>query len=74
MGALTIFAPARRLLRYALDLMHRKPLTIEVWKGFWTSDFDRRIKSGTGEYGATVSFENSKSILFKNLVPDDVTR
>jgi len=41
MGALAIFAPARRLLRYALDsraadtaaatprsLMHRKPLTI----------------------------------------------
>jgi hypothetical protein len=29
MGALAIFAPARRLLRYALDLMHRKPLTID---------------------------------------------
>jgi hypothetical protein len=26
MGALAIFAPARRLLRYALNLMHRKPL------------------------------------------------
>jgi hypothetical protein len=28
MGALAIFAPARRLLRYPLDLMHRKPLMI----------------------------------------------
>ncbi len=27
MGALAIFAPARRLLRYALDFMHRKPLS-----------------------------------------------
>jgi hypothetical protein len=26
MGALAIFAPARRLLRYALDLMHRSLL------------------------------------------------
>jgi hypothetical protein len=29
MGALAIFAPAGRLLRYALDLMHRNPLTID---------------------------------------------
>ena len=29
MGALAIFALARRLVRYALDLMHRKPLTID---------------------------------------------
>jgi hypothetical protein len=56
------------------DLMHRKPLTIDAWEGFWTSDFDGRIKSGTGEYGPTVSFHNSKSILFKNLAPDNLTR
>ena len=29
--------------------------------------FDGRIKSGTGEYGPTISFQNSKSILFKGL-------
>src|SRR5436190_2734647 len=40
MGALAIFAPARRLLRYALDFMHRKPLTIDAWQGFRTSGFD----------------------------------
>jgi hypothetical protein len=28
MSALAIFAPARGLLRYALDLMHRKPLMV----------------------------------------------
>jgi len=28
MGALAIFAPARRLLRYALDLMHRSLLRL----------------------------------------------
>src|SRR5439155_17889496 len=54
MGALAIFAPARRLLRYALDLMHRKPLTIDAWEGFRISDFDGRIKSGTSEYGPTI--------------------
>jgi len=29
--------------------------------------FDGRIKSGTGEYGPSISFQNSKSILFKGL-------
>jgi hypothetical protein len=29
--------------------------------------FDGRIKSGSGEYGPTISFQNSKSILFKGL-------
>ena len=29
--------------------------------------FDGRIKSGTGEYGPTISFQNSKSILFEGL-------
>jgi hypothetical protein len=29
--------------------------------------FDGRIKSGTGEYGPTISFQNSKSIFFKGL-------
>ncbi len=76
----------------------RKPLTIDAWEGFRTSDFDGRIKSGTGEYGPTVSlirflpkahpfgspiyvarvpaapFQNSKSILLKNLAPDNLTR
>jgi hypothetical protein len=74
MGALAIFAPARRLVRYALDRMHRKRLTIDALEGFRTSDFDGRIKSGNGEYGPTVSFQNSKSILFKNLAPDNLTR
>jgi hypothetical protein len=37
MGALAIFTPARRLLRYALDFMHRKPLTIDACEGFRTS-------------------------------------
>jgi len=54
MGALAIFAPARRLLGYALDFMHRKPLTIDAWEGFRTSGFDGRIKSGTREFGPTV--------------------
>ncbi len=98
MGAPAIFAPAGRLVRYALDLMHRKPLTIDAWEGFRTSDFDGRIKSGIGEYGPSVSlirflpkahrsgrpsmslasprlpFQNSKSILFKDLARDDLTR
>jgi hypothetical protein len=60
--------------RHERDLMHRKPLTIDAWEEFRTSDFDGRIKSGTGEYGPTVSFQNSKSILFKNLAPDNLTR
>ena len=34
MGALAIFASVRRLLRYALDLRHRKPLTIDAWENF----------------------------------------
>jgi hypothetical protein len=51
-GALAIFAPARRLLRYALDFIHRKPLTIDQREGFRTSAFDGRIESGTaGEQG-----------------------
>ncbi len=29
--------------------------------------FDGRIKSGTGEYGPSISFQNSKSIFFKGL-------
>ena len=29
--------------------------------------FDGRIKSGTGEYGPSISFQNSKAILFKGL-------
>ena len=33
MCALGIFTPARRLLRYALDFMHRKPLTIDAGQG-----------------------------------------
>lgn len=33
MGALAIFAPAGRLLHHALDLMHRKPLTIDAGQG-----------------------------------------
>jgi hypothetical protein len=49
MRALVIFALARRLLRYALDRMHRKPLMIDAWEGFRTSDFDGRIKSGIAE-------------------------
>jgi hypothetical protein len=49
MGALAIFAPASRLFRYALDFMHRKPITIDAWEGFRTSDFDGRIKSGIAE-------------------------
>ncbi len=74
------------------------PLTIDAWEGFRTSDFGGRIKSGTGEYGPTVSlirflpkahpfgslisvarvpaapFQDSKSILLKNLAPDNLTR
>src|SRR6266496_3457033 len=61
MGALAIFAPARRLLRYALDLMHRKPLTIDAWEGFRISDFDGRIKSGTSEYGPTIPRTRNRS-------------
>jgi hypothetical protein len=51
MDALAIFAPARRLLSYALDLMHRsllrrtrlatarqEPLTIDAWEGFRGSE------------------------------------
>ena len=44
MGALAIFAPARRLLRYALDFMHRKPLTID---GLRILDF--RFRGNTGQ-------------------------
>jgi hypothetical protein len=29
--------------------------------------FDGRIKSGTGEYGPSISFQNSKGIFFKGL-------
>ena len=32
MGALAIFAPAHRLVRCALDFMHRTPLTIDAWE------------------------------------------
>jgi hypothetical protein len=30
MGAMAIFAPARRLLHYALNLIYRKPLAIDA--------------------------------------------
>jgi hypothetical protein len=42
-------------IRRERDLLRRKPLTIDAWEGFRTSDFDGRVKSGTGEYGPTVS-------------------
>jgi hypothetical protein len=32
-GALAIFAPRSSTLRCALDLMHRKSLTIDAWEG-----------------------------------------
>jgi len=34
--------------------------------------FDGRIKSGTADYGAPISFTNSKSILFPDLTPGTV--
>jgi hypothetical protein len=34
--------------------------------------FDGRIKSAVAEYGAPISFQNSKSILFTDLTPGTV--
>src|SRR6266699_6110649 len=55
--------PALALNLYALDLMHRKPLTIDAWEGFRISDFDGRIKSGTSEYGPTIPGTRNHSCL-----------
>jgi hypothetical protein len=54
MRALAMFAPAGRLVRHALDLMHRNPLTIDAWEGFRTSVQKRKT-------GSVLAFERKDS-------------
>src|SRR5947208_2191792 len=51
----------------ALDNGQTGGLTVRLDPIANAKGFDGRIKSGTGEYGPSISFQNSKSIFFKGL-------